>query len=89
MRSALGFSPKKESGSGVGWTIANVVRPSSETKVSSPVEAYEAMRAWGSARSSRASIAARSRFTAGESTDSPSGIVTTGTSGGDSPPVPR
>ncbi len=38
-RSALGFSPKKESGSGVGWTIAKVVRPSSETKVSSPVEA--------------------------------------------------
>src|SRR5918992_1556456 len=47
------------------------------------------MRARGRARSKRASIAARSRRTCGDSTDWPSGSSTTGTSGGDSPPVPR
>ena len=37
--SASGFSPNIESGEGGECTIANVVRPSGETKVSSPVEA--------------------------------------------------
>jgi hypothetical protein len=65
------------------------VRPSFETKVLSPVEAYEASREFGSALSSARSTFARSAFTAGESALVPFGRVTTGTSGAVSPPVPR
>ena len=66
------------------------MRPSSETKVLSPVEAYEASREPRQrlARGARSTFA-RSAFTCGESTVVPFGSVTTGTSGAVSPPVPR
>jgi Luciferase-like monooxygenase len=66
---------------------AKVVRPSSETNARSPLEAKEAIRAPGRASRKRASIAASSARTAGESTSLPCGRVTTGTSGAVSPPV--
>src|SRR4051794_14347880 len=68
---------------------AKVVRPSFDTKVLSPVDAYEATRDPGSAWWSSRSTLARSAFTAVESALVPFGSVTTGTSGMVSPPVPR
>ena len=62
-------------------------RPSRRTR-SSPVEAYEAIRAPGSASASRASSRARSARTPGDATVSPFGSVTTGSSGALPPPVP-
>ena len=68
---------------------ANAVRPSFDRNVLSPVEAYDASREPGSARSSFWSTCLRSAFTCGESALVPFGRVTTGTSGAVSPPVPR
>ena len=57
-------------------------------EVRSWVDAYEAMRASGSAALTFARAASRSRATPGESTVVPAGSVTTGTSGATSPPLP-
>jgi hypothetical protein len=65
-----------------------VVRPSAETKARLPVDAYEAMRAWGRARSTRVATACNPACTAAESTLVPGGSVATATSGARLPPVP-
>jgi hypothetical protein len=53
------------------------VRPSAETSARSPVDAYEARRACGSARWTRASAVTSSAVTPGESTVVPAGSATT------------
>jgi hypothetical protein len=88
--SASGFSPNTASGLGGGYASAYAVRPSSDTNARSPVDVNDAMRAPGSARSSRWSTAASSCRTPRESTVLPSGSFTTGMSGAlSAPPVPR
>jgi hypothetical protein len=81
-------SPHCEFGSGGGKASAKIVRPSSETNVRSPVETKDAIREPGSVSRRRSSMAASSARTPGESTVLPCGRVTTGSSGGVSPPVP-
>ncbi len=80
--------PGSSPGTSGMWTCANVVRPSSDTNARSPVDAYEAMRACGSADCTFASAASSSRVTPGASTVVPSGSRTTGTIGAMSPPFP-
>jgi hypothetical protein len=87
-RSASGLDPKSDSAPGREHTSANVVRRSADTNASSFVEANDAMRAPGSARRKRASMARRSARTPGSSAVWPRGSATTGTSGGLWPPVP-
>jgi hypothetical protein len=66
-----------------------VVRPSRETNARPPVDAYEAIRACGTARSSLAVTPASAARTAGACTLAPGGRVTTGTIGALSPPLPN
>ena len=64
------------------------MRPLSETKARFPVEPKPATREPGTARLALASTFSRSARTPGARTFEPSGSVTTGTSGGLSPPLP-
>ena len=69
-----------------GCTIANVVRPSSETYAGSDVEPKDAVRAPGTARARSCSSVRRSARTAGALAFVPGGSVTTATSGWVAPP---
>ena len=68
--------------------MTKVVRPSLETNAASRVDPYPATREPGSAAAILASRLRRSLRTTGSVTCLPAGSVTTGTSGGFSPPVP-
>ena len=83
---SISAGPGSESFSTFGCTTAYVVRPSSETNASSPVEPYEAVRAPGSASESRPSSSRRSERTAGSSALTPPGSSTTATRGSTIPP---
>ncbi len=65
------------------------MRPSRETKARSPVEAYDAIRAPGTAARMRPATAAMPRSTDGAAALAPAGSETTATSGALSPPLPN